>query len=212
MIKINFLQKQSLKKKSKRIKLIITISYICIWLFSLYMIFQSYQVNRFIKVTYEQDASRIERDIRKIQPNMERLKNLFLTIQEYKQGLQAIEENTMSPLVLADKLFSVAKIVPERIWLEEMSLEGEKPKKQAAKAQSAVRKFTIRGAYFLQSSHPDLHYLNAFNDLLQQRGVFSDYVENLSIVSSEISNVRNQPAVSFQMEGNWIYANSTAGY
>jgi len=199
-----------LKKKSKRIKLIITISYIFVWLFSLYMIIQSYQVNRFIKVTYEQDASRIEKDIRKIQPSMEQLKNLFLTIQEYKQELHAIEENTISPMCLADKLFSVAKILPERIWLEEISLEGDKPKNKAAKTQSPVRKFTIRGAYYLQSSHPDLQYLNAFSDLLQQRGVFSDHVENLGIISSEISNVRNQPAVSFQMEGTWIFSKSPA--
>jgi len=212
MIKINFLQKQSLKNKNKRIKLIIMISYICVWLFSIYMIGHSYKVNEFIKETYEHEASRIEKDIRKIQPSINTLKNLYLSIQEYKQELQAIEQNAVTPLNLADRLFSISKIVPERIWLEEISLATAPNKTQSANARPHRRKLNIRGAYFLKSSRPDLQYLNEFKDLLEQNGVLSMYVQNLNVISSEITNVRNKPVVSFQLEGNWIYSYQNTGY
>lgn len=211
MIKINFLQKQSLRKKNKRIKLLVIFSYLCVWMFSIYMIIHSYTVNEFIKSNYEHEAFRIEHDIQAIKPDISTLKSLYLSIQDYRNELQTIEQNALSPLNLADRLFSIAKIIPDRIWLEEISLTIEQQKKTSVKGQPANRKMVIRGAYFLESSRPDLQYLNAFRNLLEQQGVLSLYVRDLEIVSSEITNVRNRPAVSFQIEGKWIYSHQNSG-
>lgn len=211
MIKINFLQKQSLRRKSKRIRLFIVVSYVCVWLFSIYMIVHSYNVNRFIKENYQHEAMRIEEDIKIIQPKINTLKELYLSIQNYRQQLKTIEQNAVTPLNLADRLFSIAKAIPERIWLEEISLAKVSRKNKAAKDKFLKQKMIIRGAYFLESSRPDLQYLNAFRNMMEQQGVLAMYVQDLTIVSSEITNVRKKPAVSFQLEGKWIYSHQNSG-
>ena len=197
MIKINFLQKQSLKKKNERIRFFVIVGYIGLWIFSFYMIAHSYKVNRFIKKVYEAEAKQIENEINKIKPKIDSLKHFSEAVEKIQSEIQMIERNLDYPIELAELLIILTDIIPDKIWLEEVSIVPSSQKDINGK------KIIIKGAYYLESNRADLKYVNEFKSGIQGKKELSYFIQDLKVNNSEITHVYKKQTVSFQLSGVW---------
>ena len=192
-ITINLLGNSNLLSKQKRIKFLLSSSYIFLWLFSVFTIFHIYKTNRFISSIYLKEIQKISVEVTHQGPKFERIRLLNRQATFLEQQCNEYRQVLNRPSLWSSKMLVLSEKTPDNIRLEKLDVRTNPSRK---KNKEYMR---FNGIAKVSSKTTDKDRLNQFKKSLEQDATFMAKMKKISILETRIENNKNKPVMTFTM-------------
>ena len=189
-ITVDLLGKSTIRKKQKRIRYLITILYVVVWVFSLLTLFYVHKTNSFISSVYQKEINKIATEVEVQSPKLERIKKLYKGKKEIESKKRIYLQSYHRPGNWLSKMVDLSNTIPGNIRLEKIVVNAN-----PAKGKSEKMKLT--GYTLIDTDKQDQNQLNIFKQAIEKQDRFMEDFKRVDILENRIGKKGNDPIMSF---------------
>jgi len=189
-ITVDLLGKATIRKKQKRIRYLITILYVVVWVFSLLTLFYVHKTNSFISSVYQKEINKIATEVEVQSPKLERIKKLYKEKKEIELKKRIYLQSYHRPGNWLSKMVDLSNTIPGNIRLEKIVVNAN-----PAKGKSEKMKLT--GYTLIDTDKQDQNQLNIFKQAIEKQDRFMEDFKRVDILENRIGQKGSNPIMSF---------------
>lgn len=189
-ITVDLLGKSTIRKKQKRIRYLITILYVVVWVFSLLTLFYVHKTNSFISSVYQKEINKIATEVEVQSPKLERIKKLYKEKKDLESKKRIYLQSYHRPGNWLSKMVDLSNTIPGNIRLEKIVVNAN-----PAKGKSEKMKLT--GYTLIDTDKQDQNQLNIFKQAIEKQDRFMEDFKRVDILENRIGKKGNDPIMSF---------------
>ncbi len=189
-ITVDLLGKSTIRKKQKRIRYLITILYVVVWVFSLLTLFYVHKTNSFISSVYQKEINKIATEVEVQSPKLERIKKLYKEKKDLESKKRIYLQSYHRPGNWLSKMVDLSNTIPGNTRLEKIVVNAN-----PAKGKSEKMKLT--GYTLIDTDKQDQNQLNIFKQAIEKQDRFMEDFKRVDILENRIGKKGNDPIMSF---------------